>query len=208
MSIIGNFNGSPIIATPSSPGFRQVDWTATDIAAVANAPFTGAQQVQSWQAAYLSGTVTMPPMKRNQANAWIAFILECQGQSNSFFIGDSLGAVPQGSALGVPTTSGSVQNGFALTTGGWTPNEPGVLLPGDYLQIGLRLFRCITPANSDENGNATFSIWPQVREPMPNGTPIILTDAQGLFRLASNARQWNASYLTTYGMSFQIREAI
>jgi hypothetical protein len=40
---------------------------------------------------------------------------------------------------------------------------------------------------------------------MPNGTPIILTDAQGLFRLASNQRQWNASYLTTYGMSFQIQ---
>jgi hypothetical protein len=33
-----------------------------------------------WQAAYLSATVTMPPMKRNQANAWIAFLLECRGQ--------------------------------------------------------------------------------------------------------------------------------
>jgi hypothetical protein len=83
MSVIGNFNGSPIIATPSPPGFRQVDWTATDIAAVANAPFTGAQQVQSWQAAYLSDTVTMPPMKRNQVSAEDTFpedipLVECE----------------------------------------------------------------------------------------------------------------------------------
>jgi hypothetical protein len=208
MSIIGNFNGSPIIATPSAPGFSEVQWTANDIAGVLNDPLTGQQQIQSWQQAHLSATVTLPAMKRNQANAWIAFMLECQGQTNAFFIGDSMGATPQGSALGSPFTSGSLQTGFTLATTGWTPNQTHVLLPGDYLQIGLRLFRCLYDVGTDAGGNATFAIWPPVREPMPAGTPILVENAQGLFRLASNQRQWSESYLTTYGVSFQIREAL
>jgi hypothetical protein len=208
MSVIGNFNGSPIIATPGSPGFREVQWSAMDIAAIANSPFTGQQQIQNWKASFLSATVTMPPMKRNQANAWIAFLLECQGPTAAFYIGDSQGAEPQGTALGTPVTAGSNQAGYALTSSGWNPNQTELLLPGDYLQIGLRLFRCLDTASSDSNGNATFAIWPQVREPIPNGTTIITDSAQGLFRLATSQRQWSESYLTTYGLSFPIREAL
>ena len=81
MSVIGNFKGSPIIATPTNIGFREVEWEAMDIVAVANSVFTGQQQVQNWGASYLSATITLPPMKRPLANAWIAFMLECQGQT-------------------------------------------------------------------------------------------------------------------------------
>ncbi len=202
MSVIGNFNGSPIIATPSSPAFREIDWTAIDTVAVATAPFTQQQKAQNWQASLLTGTVTLPPMKRRDANAWIAFMLECQGQSACFFIGDSAGGVPLGTAEGSPMTSGSVQQGYSLATTGWTPNQPSLLEVGDYVQAGLRLFRCLTAASSDGNGNSTFTIWPQVREPMPNGTPLIITNPVGLFRLATNQRSSSESYLTTYGLSF------
>jgi hypothetical protein len=209
MAYIGSINGAPQLAMPASPGPTEIQWMASDTVAAVSNPFTGQQQIQNWKASWLSATVTMPPMLRSQANAWIAFILAAQGQNAVFYFGDPLGATPQGSALGTPTTSGSTQQGYTLTTAGWTPNSNGLLLAGDYLQVGWRLYRCTDASvNSDSLGNASISIWPQIREVPANGTPITVNGAQGLFRLATNQRQWSESYMMTYGLSFQIREAI
>jgi len=61
---------------------------------------------------------------------------------------------------------------------------------------------------SDGAGNASFAIWPQIREVPASGTPIVTTNAQGLFRMKSNTLKYSVSYLRTFGLSFEIREAL
>jgi hypothetical protein len=209
MSIIGNINGWPLVAMPSTPGPRQVEWNATDVVAAVTNPFTGKQQTQNWQAGWLEATVTLPPMKRVLAAAWIAFLLQAQGQNAVFyFAGDSLNNAPQGTAEGDGQINGIFQQPYLLTTNNWTPSQSGLLLPGDWLQVNWRMYMNLNLAASDGAGNASLAIWPQMREQPASGTGIVTTNAQGLFRLASNQRKWSESYLTTFGISFGIREAI
>lgn len=208
MSQIGMVNGRPLIAMPLTPGQRQTDWTMANVVGSVVNPFTGRMQVQSWSAGWWECVLTMPPMPRTQAGAWIAFMAQCAGQNGVFLFGDGLGITPQGSANGSPVTDGSFQQPYKLTTTGWTPNQFAVLSPGDWVQIGNRLYACMDQAQSDGAGNASFAIWPQIREVPPNGTAIVTQGAQGLFQMKNNVQKYSVSYLRTYGLSFEIREAI
>jgi len=80
-----------------------------------------------------------------------------------------------------------------LQTTGWEGSESGLLLPGDYIQLGYRLYRICSAVNSDDDGNATLNIWPSLREQPPDGTTFIFDSPVGLFRLADNRRQSQAS---------------
>lgn len=208
MTQIGTVLGWPLLQMPATPGPRSIDWHATDVVGAVTNPFTGKQQTQNWQSGWRLATVTMPPMTLAQSGAWIAFLEQAQGQQAIFYFGDGLNAAPMGTAAGNGVIRGIFQQPYLLTTGGWDPNQPNLLMVGDLLQIGYRLYRCVENASADGAGNAAIAIWPQMREQPPIGTAIVTTNAQGIFRLASNQRTWNASYLRTIGMSFGIREAI
>jgi hypothetical protein len=206
--ITGQFNSWPIVLMPTSPGFRNVDWDATSLIGEDVSPYTQALQVQDWQQDVLSASVELPPMTRQQAQQWIAFRLQLRGSLGVFMLGDALQSAPLGVATGTPVTVGTSQSGYSLNTNGWTPSVTGILQPGDYIQLGFRLYRCLDVVNSDVSGNASFNIFPSLRESPPAGTSVITRNAQGMFRLADNSSKWSASYLTTYGMTFQIREAL
>lgn len=208
MTQVGSVNGWPLIQMPSTPGPRQIEWTAQDVVAAVTNPFTGKQQTQSWQAGWLEAVVTLPPMQRVDAANWISFLLQLQGQNGVFYLGDGLATMPQGTASGTGVTAGSFQGPYSLTTNGWDPNQSSLLMPGDWLQVGWRMYQCMDVAASDGAGNSSFAIWPQIREIPASGTAVMTTNPVGLFRLANNTRKWSESYLRTYGVSFQIREAI
>jgi hypothetical protein len=205
---MATFNGYTIVPVPSVPGSRSVEFTATDAVGAVVSPFTGQQQIQSWQAAWLGATVSMPPMKDSLARAWVAFLLSCNGVQNIFQLGDPMRKAPQGSGAGAPVVNGSDQTGFTLATSGWTPSAAGVLLPGDCLQIGYRLYNNVYPVNADGSGEAIITIWPNLRESPADTTSIVLANTMGIWRLADNARHWSISAMKTYGVQFKIREAI
>jgi hypothetical protein len=205
---MATFNGYLIVPMPSSPAPRSIEWNATDAVAALVSPFSGQQQIQNWQAGWLSASVTMPPMKDSHARAWVAFLLACQGVQNVFQLGDPFRAAPLGSGAGSPLVNGAGQTGFTLATKGWTPSAAGVLQPGDLLQIGYRLYTNLTALNADGSGNAIASIWPNIRESPADATAIALSNTQGIWRLENNARSWSISEMKTYGLTFKIREAI
>ena len=98
---------------------------------------------------------------------------------------------PLGVADGAPvcaTVAGTnnATSATSLVTSGWTPNVFGQLMPGDYLNIGFRLYVVCEQVNSDANGNATISIWPSLRESPAAGTQIFLNNTGVLLRLAQN----------------------
>jgi len=109
----------------------------------------------------------MPPMRDAQARAWFAWLLGLQGVAGVFQIGDPLGAQPLGTGAGAPVVSGAGQTGTVLNTLGWT--GANALLPGDYLQIGYRLYRNLGIVGP---GAQALSIWPQIRESPLDGAVI------------------------------------
>jgi hypothetical protein len=209
VSVLGTFNGWTIISMPSMPAWRQLDFTASDAVTVNQSPFTAETQVQYWLGADLwSVKCELPPMSYANAKAWIAFLLACQGRLNVFSIGDPLGSVPQGIPLGTPVVYGTnTVSSFTLVTSGWEISSSNLLYPGDYIQIGYRLHVVTSTVNSDSSGCATLKIWPSLREAPTAGDAVITANTTGLFRLASNTRNFTIPETRVVGLSFSCSEA-
>jgi hypothetical protein len=208
MSIIGTFNNWNIVAVPSYPPPRTQQFTANDIVGMNVSPFTGQQQTLDWQSGWLEVQVSYQPLTRQQAQAWQAFLMQLRGQANVFQMGDALATSPQGSHPGTPLVNGANQTGYSLATDGWTANATNILLPGDWIQIGYRLYKVLDAANANASGQATLNLWPQLRESPADNTALTLTNTKGLFRLKGNARQWSLVEDKTCGIQFEAREAL
>lgn len=188
---------------PSWPAPSSIEFTAIDTVAVAESPFTGQQQVQNWNAGRLELSVQMPPLTHAHAQDWIAWLMGLKGAAGVFQVGDPLGTAPRGTGAGTIIVSGAGQSGYTLNVSGGS--GPGVLLPGDWLQIGYRLYRNLGTYNG---GSAALSIWPQIRESPLDSAAIIVRNTQGLFRLKGNQRKWSITEARVYGIQFECREAI
>jgi len=213
MSIIGTTpNGVPIIACPSSGHLAAIEVSMTDAVSLVSSPFTGQTQAQQWPGADAwSGTLTLPPLTQDEADIWTSFLAELRGMANAFFLGDPMKRNPKGNAVGLPVvdmsvTGTNIAGTQTLYTRGWTANSFGLLLTGDYLQVGNRLHKVLDRINSDATGKAQIPIWPSLRELPTDGEAIILNNPKGLFRLASNKRTWSSSADLTTHISFQIQE--
>ena len=197
-----------IIPTPAWPAPQSIEYTAVDTVGVSVSPFTGQTQLQNWCASWMELSISMPPMPNRVVQQWLAFLLALQGTDNVFQLGDPLMATPLGSGAGTPVVNGNGQTGYSLSTRGWTANATGVLMPGDYLQIGLRLYRNLTVLNADGTGQATASIWPQIRESPLDGTALVLSNTKWLLRLKQNQRKWSVTQNRVYGIQFEATEAL
>lgn len=203
---MSTINGWPVVAMPSYPVARTVDFTANDVVSASLSAFTGQMQTQNWQASWLEASVQMPPMRDTLARGWIAWLLATQGVNGVFMFGDPYsGLKPSGTnnPPGSIYVAASNQTGYSLQINGGV--GPGVLLPGDYIQIGFRLYRV---TSRYDGGSAVVSIWPQIRESPPVSTAINTVNTQGLFRLKASTRKWTITDQRMHGLQFEIREAI
>ena len=208
-SITVGSNTYNLVAMPGTPAPAAIEFEMSDtVSAVVN-PFTQQQQTQYWGGGDMwRAKVTLPPMKHPQVAAWKAFLAQLSGVANVLQLGDPDATAPLGSGAGTPVTTGT-NNAMAtsLTTSGWTASQSGVLEPGDYFQLGYRLYMVVGAAvNSDTNGDATISIWPSLREAPAPGVELTLVNAVGLFRLAKNQRGWQASPRRATTISFDVEE--
>lgn len=206
-------NSVSLIAMPTSPGPRSIDFTIKDAVSTVASEFTGQVQAQQWPGAEMwAGTFALPGMTRAQASNWIAFLMQLRGMANAFQLGDPLNATPLGTPSGTPVVNnslaanGNVAMSQTLTTSGWTASTSGLLLPGDYIQVGYRLYRVLDDVTSDGSGNNTVGIWPSLRETPTNGATIITSNTQGLFRLAMNERKFSFDVTLLTHMSFSFQE--
>jgi hypothetical protein len=208
------FNGATIIPLPSDsfPGVRgasSIEWDPTEKVVTSESIYTGQVEVQDYMNSFWAGTVSFPSMDRRTADLWRAFILGCRGPVNCFLIGDPKRKVPKGVAAGTPLVSGGGQTGYSLVTNGWEPSVGGLLLNGDYIQIGYRLYMITQPVSSDSSGNATLSIWPNLRDLPANGTQILVANCKGIFRLTQGQGNTFSSNVGSDGVTgLKIREFI
>lgn len=200
---------------PTHTGVASVQLSALDVVSVSTSPFTLSQQVVRHAGARWSGTITLPQMKREDAEYWNAFLLRLRGQFGTFLVGDKNGATARGTAstsAGTPAVNGSSQTGNELSIDGLPTSQTGYLLAGDYIQLGSgsssRLYKVLQDVDTNASGQATLNLWPDLRSsPLDNAT-VVVSNAKGVFRLVSNEATWSIDNIGIYGISFGIVEAL
>jgi hypothetical protein len=156
---------------------------------------------QMWQA-----DITLPTMKRSDAEQWVSWLISLRGQLGTFLLGDFVGGTARGTPTGTPLVNGASQSGGELVIDGATPDVTGWLKAGDYIQLGSagtsRLHKVLQDVNSDGSGNVTLDIWPHLRSSPADNATVIISNPKGIFRLASNETAWTVSDLLLYGITF------
>lgn len=194
---MSTFNGWEIITLPAFPGApRSVEWDLDDVVGEAVSPFSRQAQIQDWGQAELRASVSYQPMTNAQARPWLAFLAAARGVGSVFLMGDPLHTGPQNGGASGGSVTGSGQTGFVLVT------SSSGLTAGDWFALGLRLYMVTSVSGG------TLGIWPPIRESPAGGTTLTIANPKGLFRLATNKRRVSVDVAKTYGVSFEVKEAL
>lgn len=200
------------LTLPSHTGIAQINFRAINTVGMSMSPFTYAQQVVAHSGQRWEADITLPSMKRADAEQWIAWLVSLRGQLGTFTLGDPTGATPRGSAGGTPVVNGAGQVGGTLAIDGCTASQTGWLKAGDYIQLGsgttATLHKVLQDADSDGSGNVSLDIWPYIRSAPTDGSTVATSNTVGKFRLASNEQNWSINEASIYGMTFGAVEAI
>ena len=187
-------------ALPTVTGVRSIELQATNAVAVSRSPFTFASQVHAYSGQMWSASLTLPPMKLAEARKWTAWLTALRGQYGSFLLGDT----------SCPQISGTATLAFIDGSAGdntVTVTMTGTILAGDMIQIGTGANATLHKVLVDQSGNGSLEIWPALRRDWLAAN-LTLTNAQGVFRLASNDVAWSVDEASIYGISFSAVEKI
>ena len=201
------------ISMPDLQGMSSFSFQMKSVNAIVRSSFTLKSQVQTHQGQMWMASMGFPPRNLADSADWRAFLTSLNGMQGTFFIGDPLASSPRGTVSGTPKVKGTSQTGLTLITDGWTINQTGVLLAGDYIQLGsgsaTRLYKVLADVDSDGvgSGEATIDIWPRLRESPDDNEDIITSSTKGTFRLSKNIQGWSQTPAGFYTISFVAEEA-
>jgi len=200
------------LSLPSHTGLRSIELRATNAVAYSRSPFTFAGQSLAYPGQMWQADVTLPPMKRADAEVWVAWLVSLRGQLGTFTFGDPIGKTPRGAIGGTPLVNGADQTGQDLIIDGCSNSITGWLRAGDYIQLGsgstARLHKVLADVNTNGSGQATLSLWPNIRTAPADNAAVTVTNTVGLWRLASNESSWSVNEASIYGISFSAVEAV
>jgi len=188
------------LALPTHTGIMNVELTAVNAVAYSMSPFTFAGQAHAYSGQTWQADISLPAMKREDAEKWIAFLVSLRGQFGTFLLNDPSGTSPRGTATTVNIT-GSTGDSSVSTT------MTGTLLAGDYIQLGSGLSARLHKVLQDQSGSGTLEIWPALRVDQSSASAD-LTSAAGAFRLSSNQQSWSVNEASIYGITFAAMEAL
>lgn len=192
---------------PTTIGIESIELTARNAVAVSQSPFTYKQQVVVHQGQIWSAAVSIPPVRKDLAAAWKAFLVALKGPRGTFLLGDPDYVSPRGTVSGTPRLTGSAGDDTVQIT------LTGSLLAGDYIQLGTgsaaKLHKVLVDrtAGIDENTAVDLEIWPKLRNDYTAET-VIYSNPKGVFRLGQNSVSWSIDNASTYGISFEAIEAL
>jgi hypothetical protein len=202
----------PLSLPVATKAIQSIEIRAVNAVAYSRSPFTFAGQAFAYSGQMWTADVKLKPMKRADAEQWVAWLLSLRGQLGTFLMGDPMGATARGVATGTPLVNGGSQTGGTLVIDGATNSTSGWLKAGDYIQLGSngssRLHKVLADANSDGSGNVTLDIWPHIRVAPADNATVTVSNAKGLFRLSSNEQAFSINESAIYGMTFAAMEAV
>ena len=188
------------LGMPTVIGFQNLNLRARNTVAVSQSPFTYEQQVHSYDGQMWEVDVSLPPMNRDNAEQWIAFLVALRGRAGTFLLGDPASVAPQGTATSAVVTG-------ALGDSTVTVVMTGSLVAGDYIQLGVGADATLHKVLLTRTGNGDLEIWPKLRKARASVTAI-LTNPKGVFRLIGNTADWNINSASFYGVAFSANEVI
>ena len=206
------------LSLPTVTGIRSINLRARNAVGLSRSPFTFKEQVFSHGGQMLEAEINLPPMTRAEGEQWVSFLIKLKGMEGTFLLGDPAAATPRGSAAstpGTPVVSGAGQTGDDLTVSGLPADVDGYLLAGDYIQLGTgissTLHKVLNDVDTTAGGFATLDLFPAIRTAPSNDAPgnvVVVSNAKGVFRLATNETNWSINEVTHYGLTFAAVEAI
>jgi hypothetical protein len=202
------------LALPTHTGIAQIELRATNAVAYSRSPFTFAGQAHAYAGKAWQADVTLPSMKREDAERWVAWLISLKGQLGTFYLGDPAATTPLGSARDTDTilVDGAVSSGDTIAIDSAPASQTDYLKAGDYMEIGTgvnrQLFKVLNDVDTDGTGSATVDVWPNVRTSIADGAAVTVQSAQGIFRLASNEQSFSINEASIYGITFGAIEAV
>lgn len=200
------------LSLPTHTGIKAIELRAVNAVAYSQSPFTFAGQTHAYSGQAWQADITLPPMKRDDAEQWIAWLISLRGQYGTFLLNDPSATSPRGSAGGTPLVAGASQTGGTLDIDGCTASQTGWLKAGDYIQLGsgssTRLHKVLQDADSNASGEVSLDIWPHIRTSPSDDATVVTSSAKGIFRLASNEQSWSVNEASIYGITFGAFEAL
>ena len=202
------------LALPTHTGIAQIELRATNAVAYSRSPFTFAGQAHAYAGKAWQADVTLPSMKREDAERWVAWLISLKGQLGTFYLGDPAATTPLGSARDTDTilVDGAVSSGDTIAIDSAPASQTDYLKAGDYMEIGTgvnrQLFKVLNDVDTDGTGSATVDVWPNVRTSIADDAAVTVQSAEGIFRLASNEQSFSINEASIYGITFGAIEAV
>lgn len=185
---------------PTHTGVRSIELRATNATAVSSSPFTYNSQALHWGGEMWSAGIELPPMRRSDAEIWVAWLVALRGRFNPFYLGDTSASSIRGTATTVTVTGDAGDSSL-------TAVSDGTLLAGDMIQIGTGSDGTLHKVLIDLSGSGTLEVWPAIRKDR-TAEVVTLASAKGVFRLDSNDVSWSVNEACIYGISFGATEAL
>jgi hypothetical protein len=178
------------------------------VVARTESPFTGSQQLYFYGGERWRLMAKYPQLEPNDYRTIKAFLLALRNGWGTFYFTDPGCKGALGVATGTPVVHGPSQVGHVVVTRGWTASTTNILKAGDDIQMGYNCHTILQDANSDGSGVATLDIWPSLRGSPPDGTPIIVSNPTGIFRLEPGSVAFSEGANKIYEVGFAAVEAI
>ncbi len=205
------------LSLPDTTSFASVRIMAKTTVGLTQSPFSYQQQVYKFSGEFWEADVQLVPMKRNTCEDWISFLTQLKGIYGTFYLNpDPNGLTARGTCSvtpGTPIVNGAHSaraNTLSITNAG--PSQTNYFKSGDYISIGTgtsrQLLKVLQNTNTDVSGNCVVDIFPALRADLSGSETITVSNATGVFRLASNEMNWNVNHAYVYGISFTAIEAL
>lgn len=185
---------------PTNIGMASIELRAKNTVAVSSSPFTYKQTVYAYDGQMWEADVTLPPMNRDDAESWIAFLMSLKGRYGTFLLNDPSATTRRGTANSASITGSAGDSSVSVSM-------TGTLKAGDYIQLGTASDATLHKVLVDKSGSGTLEIWPKLRKAR-SSVSADLTSASGVFRLASNETAWSVNDASFYGISFGATEVV
>ena len=193
------------LSLPDYTTIRSIDFTAVNSVAYSQSPFSFAGQTHTYSGQMWSVDITLKPMRRDTAEAWVAWLISLRGRHGTFLLSDPISHSIRGTATAATITGSAGDNTVsAVVTSGQT------FKAGDFIGLGTGSDSTLHKVLEDFTGTgsaADLEIWPSLRKTR-SAVSADLTSANGLFRLSSNEVSYSVNQLAVYGISFGANEAV
>ena len=208
---MASYTPSYPLTLPTVTGIKTQNFGLTRTISVSQSPFTKQEQVYQHEGEQWKATFTLPPMKKDSASIWLAFLMSLRGRRGTFKIGDQDRKTIQGTATGTVLVRGAAQTRNAINLDGFTASRANVFLAGDYIQINSYLYMVSANVTADGSGQATVYVEPSLRtgiEAINDNTTVVYSNTTTVMKLDTNELNWDTNNVSVYGISFSCSESL